>query len=71
MKETAAMGGNASSITLDAANNLGKKERTVHLKKNGVRVFVYSPGCPGTHYGDQAGLEHTEIIMPLPPECSD
>ena len=22
-----------------------------------------------SHYGDQAGLEHTEIHLPLPPEC--
>jgi hypothetical protein len=21
------------------------------------RVFLYSPGCPGTHFVDQAGLE--------------
>jgi hypothetical protein len=23
-----------------------------------VRVSLYSPGCPGTHFVDQAGLEH-------------
>ena len=23
----------------------------------GVRVSLYSPGCPGTHFVDQAGLE--------------
>ena len=28
-----------------------------------------STGCPGTHYVDQAGLELTEIHLPLPPEC--
>ena len=29
------------------------------------------PGCPGTHSVDQAGLELTEIHLPLPPECWD
>ena len=28
-----------------------------------------SPGCPGTSSVDQAGLELTEICLPLPPEC--
>jgi hypothetical protein len=28
------------------------------------KVSLYSPGCPGTHSVDQAGL-------PLPPECWD
>jgi hypothetical protein len=30
-----------------------------------------SPGCPGTHFVDQAGLElrNPEIHLPLPPEC--
>jgi hypothetical protein len=30
-----------------------------------------SPGCPGTCYVDQTGLELTEIPLPLPPECWD
>jgi hypothetical protein len=34
------------------------------------RVSLCSPGCPGTHSVDQAGLELTEIHLPLPPECS-
>ena len=29
----------------------------------------YSPGCPGTHCVDQAGLELKEIRLPLPSEC--
>jgi hypothetical protein len=29
---------------------------------------LYSPGCPGTHFVDQAGLE---LHLPLPPECWD
>jgi hypothetical protein len=31
-----------------------------------VRVSLYSPGCPGTHFVDQAGLE-LKIRLPLPP----
>jgi hypothetical protein len=27
--------------------------------------FLCSPGCPGTHFVDQAGLELTEICLPL------
>ena len=33
------------------------------------RVFLCSPGCPGTRSVDQAGLELTEICLPLPPRC--
>ena len=29
------------------------------------RVFLCSPGCPGTHLVDQAGLELTEICLSL------
>jgi hypothetical protein len=29
-------------------------------------VSPCSPGCPGTHSVDQAGLELTEILLPLP-----
>jgi hypothetical protein len=32
------------------------------------RVSLCSPGCPGTHFVDQAGLE-SEIHLPLPPKC--
>jgi hypothetical protein len=32
------------------------------------RVSLCSPGCPGTHSVDQAGLELKEICLPLPPE---
>jgi hypothetical protein len=32
------------------------------------RVSLYSPGCPGAHFVDQAGLE---LRLPLPPECWD
>ena len=31
------------------------------------RVSLCSLGCPGTHSVDQAGLELTEIHLPLPP----
>jgi hypothetical protein len=34
------------------------------------RVCLYSPGCPGTHSVDQAGLE-LRIHLPLPPNCWD
>jgi hypothetical protein len=30
-----------------------------------------SPSCPGPCSVDQAGLELTEICLPLPPECWD
>jgi hypothetical protein len=35
------------------------------------RISLYSPGCPGTHFVDQAGFEasNSEIPLPLPPEC--
>jgi hypothetical protein len=33
--------------------------------------FLYSLSCPGIHYVVQAGLELTEIYLPLPPECWD
>jgi hypothetical protein len=47
------------------------------------RVSLYSPGCPGTHFVDQAGLElrnspasasgvlGLEIHLPLSPKCWD
>ena len=33
------------------------------------KVSVCSPGCPGTCSVDQAGLELTEILLPVPPKC--
>jgi hypothetical protein len=27
----------------------------------GDKVFLYSPGCPGTHFVDQAGLELRDL----------
>jgi hypothetical protein len=43
-----------------------------------VCLFVFqdwvsqcSPGSPGTHSVDQAGLELIEICLPLPPKCWD
>jgi hypothetical protein len=33
------------------------------------RVSLCSPGCPGTHFVDQAS--NSEIRLPLPPECWD
>ena len=33
------------------------------------RVSLCSPKCPGTHSVDQAGLELTEIHLPLPSKC--
>jgi hypothetical protein len=35
------------------------------------KVFLCSPGCLGTHSEDQAGLELSEIFLPLPPKCWD
>jgi hypothetical protein len=32
------------------------------------RVSLYRPGCPGTHFVDQAGLE---LCLPLPPKFWD
>jgi hypothetical protein len=37
----------------------------------GDRVFLHSPGCPETHNVVQAGLQLTEICLPLPPQCWD
>jgi hypothetical protein len=34
------------------------------------RISSCSPGCHGTHSVDQAGLELTELHLPLPPEYS-
>jgi hypothetical protein len=34
------------------------------------RVSMCSPGCPGTHCVDQAGLE-LRNRLPLPPKCWD
>jgi hypothetical protein len=34
----------------------------------GDSISLCSPGSPGTHSIDQAGLESTEICLPLPPE---
>jgi hypothetical protein len=34
------------------------------------RISLHSPGCPGTHSVDQAGLKLTEILLPLPPEST-
>jgi hypothetical protein len=36
-----------------------------------TRFLCVPPGFPGTHSVDQAGLEHTEICLPLPPKCWD
>jgi hypothetical protein len=30
------------------------------------RVSLYSPGCPGTHFVDQAGLELKSVCLCLP-----
>ena len=34
------------------------------------RVSLCSPGCPGTHFVDQAGLE-VRNLLPLPPKYWD
>jgi hypothetical protein len=33
--------------------------------------LCHSPGCPGTHFVDQAGLKLTETRFSLPPKCWD
>ena len=35
------------------------------------RVSLCSHGCPGTHSVDHAGLEHTEIYLPLSPSAGN
>jgi hypothetical protein len=35
-----------------------------------IGSFLYSPGSPGAHFVDQAGL-NSEICLPLTPECWD
>ena len=44
--------------------------------RSSVAVFVFETwflcsfgACSGTHFVDQAGLELTEFLLPLPPEC--
>jgi hypothetical protein len=37
----------------------------------GRMFLLYRPGCPGTSYVDQAGLELTEILLPLLRESLD
>jgi len=37
----------------------------------GERISVCRLGCPETHSVNHAGLELTEISLPLPPEYSD
>jgi hypothetical protein len=34
------------------------------------RASLCSLGCPGTYSVDQAGLELTEICLPLPPQLA-
>lgn len=34
-------------------------------------LTVYISGCPGIHYGDQDGLELTEMCLTLPPKYWD
>jgi hypothetical protein len=34
-------------------------------------ALLSSSGCPGTHSVDQAGLELSEILQPVPPESGD
>jgi hypothetical protein len=36
-----------------------------------ITISLRSPNCPGTHSVDQAGLELTEIHLPLPSKCWD
>jgi hypothetical protein len=62
----------ASRICSQSTVNLNKKS----MAESGWRtlrhrVSLCSPGCPGTHSVDQAGLELTEIYLPLPPKCWD
>jgi hypothetical protein len=33
------------------------------------KVSLNSPGCPRTHFVDQAGFELTENSLPLPPSA--
>jgi hypothetical protein len=35
------------------------------------KLCLYSPGCPGTHSVDQAGLELRKVRLPLTPKCWD
>jgi hypothetical protein len=45
-----------------------RKRRRKMTTKFLNRVSLHSLDCPGTHSVDQAGLELTEIYLPLPPE---
>lgn len=45
--------------------------------KNTSNLFIQTPPrkglavlpWPATHYIEQAGLEHTPILLPVPPDC--
>ena len=43
----------------------------MNLKGSPRQGYLCNPGYPGTHSVDQAGLELTDIHLPLPPECWD
>uniref|UniRef100_A0A8C8W738 SKP1 component POZ domain-containing protein n=1 Tax=Peromyscus maniculatus bairdii TaxID=230844 RepID=A0A8C8W738_PERMB len=45
-------------------------EVDVEIAEQSVSLFN-SPGCPGTPFVDQAGLELSEICLPLSPKCWD
>jgi hypothetical protein len=60
----------------------GTHTKHIHAGKTAMYIVLYffvvvfemgctfcSPGCPGTHSVVQAGLELTEIHLPLLPEC--
>jgi hypothetical protein len=50
---------------------LGSKFFKFGLFASQDRISLCSLGCPGSSFIDQAGLELTEIHLPLPPECWD
>uniref|UniRef100_A0A8C8UP70 Uncharacterized protein n=1 Tax=Peromyscus maniculatus bairdii TaxID=230844 RepID=A0A8C8UP70_PERMB len=52
----------------DGHREEGKYRHNVLVKGTKRRVLL---DCPGTHFVDQAGLELTEICLPLPHKCWD
>jgi hypothetical protein len=49
-------------VTHQSSLGLESQDKLIFCSVFWVRVSLYSPGCPGTHSVDQAGLKLTEII---------
>jgi hypothetical protein len=48
-----------------------RQETGDRRQETGDRIFLFSPGCPGSYFIDQVGLVLTKISPTLPPKCWD